>query len=451
MSGPLLKAQENLAISHVRKEVSGRLAMAQWDGWKNVARKSVITCMMTVQNKAHLVRSHNTFGKPKTGNFLWELAQSDIDYMTRTFGVELIRICTDDGPDGKRMRRLARTAHLHLVVLVCWAHQNQLIIGDLIKNDPELKALLNWALDVSKWFLNHSAALEHLHEEQTLHLGCAIALTLLLPVITRWGAHYCSTSRLLRLKQAVQMACPRHANDWLAFRTRSDSKEEGRAHRAPRTETVIQMIKNDQFWKDLLCTKEHLELLAVASHILQSDRTRPDHVTFALGNYVRIYNQPHVKPSIRNTVLPNVEKRWDKADQEVFIAAVLLNPYVRHACFSNALPRNTAVETCIRVYERIFRQPGTVEFWEVCHRYLRRVDPYSDASFALAYHEKVAERDDEEPNLVAIWEAQQLPTASTLGEKAHNALVLLAIRILSVVANSGACEHGFSGFGVMQT
>ncbi|KAH9916504.1 hypothetical protein B0H21DRAFT_827975 [Amylocystis lapponica] len=83
--------------------VQGKMATGQCDGWKNVAKTSIIMSVMTVQNETHLVRTHNMTGEPKTGDRLHELVVSDISYMSETYGVKTIGWCTDDGPDGKKM------------------------------------------------------------------------------------------------------------------------------------------------------------------------------------------------------------------------------------------------------------------------------------------------------------------------------------------------------------
>lgn len=198
------------------------------------------------------MRSHDTFGKPKTGEFLWELAKEDIDYMRREYGIDLVGLCTDDGPDGKGMRRRARTDLPWLIVLLCWVHQNQLMIADLVKQHPTLKALLNRALDLIKWFLNHGSALALLHKEQLVDSEVQRAVTLLLPVVSRWGAHHISISRLLRLKDAMRTVCVRKAEQLLAIRTRADSDETGTAAtRTMKADEVINLVADNQFWADL--------------------------------------------------------------------------------------------------------------------------------------------------------------------------------------------------------
>lgn len=186
------------------------------------------------------------FGEPKTGDRLWELMQTDIGHVRETYGVDSIGICTDDGPDGKKMRRLARSALPWWIIVLCWAHQNQLIIGDLIKHVPGLKALIDRALDVIKWFLNHGVALSLLHDEQLRNPDVSHALRLLLPVITRWGAHYFSVSRLLLLEGPVRCISLNKRSELLAIKSRSDD-DEG----STKSEDILNIVNDQAFWTGL--------------------------------------------------------------------------------------------------------------------------------------------------------------------------------------------------------
>ena len=108
--------------------------------------------------------------------------------MQDVFLVKVIAWCTDDGPDGKKARRLLRLLFAWMIVLVCWAHQINLIVGDFLRLKLPFLESIPLALDVVKWFNNHGAALALLQTEQRLtYHGKTFALILL--VITRWTAH----------------------------------------------------------------------------------------------------------------------------------------------------------------------------------------------------------------------------------------------------------------------
>jgi hypothetical protein len=173
-----------------------------------------------------------------------ELILADIKYMQDVFLVRVIAWCTDDGPDGKKARRLLKSMFGWMIVLVCWAHQINLIVGDFLRLKLPFLESIPLALDVIKWFNNHGAALALLQTEQRLtYLGMAFAL--ILPVITRWTAHYLSVTRLLKVKGAVTSCCNRHEDVLLiSTGTEARAKEKARA--------ILDIVGNARFWADLV-------------------------------------------------------------------------------------------------------------------------------------------------------------------------------------------------------
>ncbi|KAG5633147.1 hypothetical protein H0H81_010507, partial [Sphagnurus paluster] len=117
-------------------------------------------------------------GEPKTGDRLLQLVLDDIEYMEEHFGVHVIAWCTDDGPDGKKMRRLLRRHFPWIMVLVCWAHQINLIVGDFLTFKCDLLLIIAQCLEVIKWFNNHGAALALLEEEMKITYQGVWALVL---------------------------------------------------------------------------------------------------------------------------------------------------------------------------------------------------------------------------------------------------------------------------------
>ena len=182
-------------------------------------------------------------GEPKTGDRLLELVLDDISYMKSHYGVDLIAWCTDDGPDGKRMRRLLGLMFLWIIVLVCWAHQINLIVGDFLGSKESYLKCVKEGLEVIKWFNAHSAALALLNNEQRFtYEGKFWALVL--PVITRWTAHYLSISRLLKVKSAIRSCSLRHEETLLTCAGR-DAKLKLTAR------AILDTVSNDVFWANL--------------------------------------------------------------------------------------------------------------------------------------------------------------------------------------------------------
>jgi hypothetical protein len=183
-------------------------------------------------------------GQPKTGDKLLELILADIKYMQEVFLVKVIAWCTDDGPDGKKARRLLRLLFAWMIVLVCWAHQINLVVGDFLRLKLPFLESIPLALDVVKWFNNHGAALALLQTEQRFTYHGKI-FALILPVITRWTAHYLSVTRLLKVKGAVTSCCNRN-EDALLISAGTETKAKEKAC------MILDIVGNANFWVDLV-------------------------------------------------------------------------------------------------------------------------------------------------------------------------------------------------------
>jgi hypothetical protein len=69
-----------------------------------------------------------------------------------------------------------------------------------------------------------------------------------------------------------------------------------------------------------------LEPLAIAANITQAAHTWLDHVLLTLGNLLHIYSNPMLDSQIHGAILGSLKKHWAKANQDMFILAVFLNP-----------------------------------------------------------------------------------------------------------------------------
>ncbi|KAF8502347.1 hypothetical protein F5888DRAFT_1588407, partial [Russula emetica] len=123
LSGRLLDKEAMEAESRIKKRMVGKVATGQCDGWKNVARASVVATMVTVEGEAYLMRTHNTSAEQKSEEYLLGLVLDDIQFIQTKYGAIIIAWCTDDGGDGRKMRWLLFAHMPWLIILLCWAHQ----------------------------------------------------------------------------------------------------------------------------------------------------------------------------------------------------------------------------------------------------------------------------------------------------------------------------------------
>jgi hypothetical protein len=184
------------------------------------------------------MRTHDVSAQPKTGETLLQIVVDDIKWSEETYGHKVIAACSDDGGDARKMRRLLRAQMPWLIIVLCWAHQINLIVGDyLTLRLPFLDCVTN-ALVVIKWMNNHSRALGLFRQEQLYTYN--IFLMLILPVITRWTAHYLSLRRLLAEK-TLKSAWIKHSE---AMISSAGAKREDRA----KAIAVEEIINDPVFW-----------------------------------------------------------------------------------------------------------------------------------------------------------------------------------------------------------
>ncbi|KAF8256832.1 hypothetical protein EI94DRAFT_1836472 [Lactarius quietus] len=186
-------------------------------------------------------------------------------------------------------------------------------------------------------------------------------------------------------------------------------------------------------------TCSHLHPLVIAANITQASTTRLDHVLTTLGNLFRIYSDAQLEDAVRTKVLASLEKRWAAADQDPFIAAVILNPYLRGKCFSRANALLTPIGLCNmlkHLHLRVFGLAVDSQFQSAFMDYYNGREEFSNVFLSLEAWEDMAKAQNRNVSPVEVWEG--INTNKKVG---RNRLVKLAMHILSVIANS-------AGFGM---
>jgi hypothetical protein len=189
--------------------------------------------------QAYLMRTHDVSAEAKTGDNLFKLVTEDIKWSQALYGLLIIAACCDDGGDARKLHRLLITFMPWLIVLLCWAHQINLIVGDLLSLDITFLACVPETLEIIKWTNNHSRALGIFRREQfqIFHK----VLSLILPVITRWTAHYLSLCRLLSVEVPMRASWMKYSDEMVACAgPKADAKR--------KAESIQAIVEDPQFW-----------------------------------------------------------------------------------------------------------------------------------------------------------------------------------------------------------
>ncbi|KAJ7747421.1 ribonuclease H-like domain-containing protein [Mycena maculata] len=422
LSGSILTSEANKVISATRQKIEGKLATYSEDGWKNVVHTHVDTSVLSVEGQPYLLRTHDMTGRPKTGDELFEIMKSDFEYAWNTYRVEIIAVCTDDGPDGKKARRLIVEWKKSIAAFYCWAHQSSLMTGNYLSIKAPWMKDAKEGLVVVKWFNNHRKALDLLCAQRMATF--AETRQLLLPVVTRWTIHYCCLRRIRKLERAFRICVVNHEE---VLRLCAGKKPEQIAA----AEHVIDTCKRNSFWKNINRITHHLEPLAIAANILQSPHCRLDTVLLTLANLFRIFNNVSLEDAI------------------LMILGVFFNPYIRaHSFKRDALSGNSMFHMVRYAYERLLGQTalGDIEFFDAFRAYYDRAGDFSEESMWLDGYAASYRAAKKPVDLVSIW--RQLEGTRLTGQ---SGFIKLAIRVLSILPNSAGPECAFSVFGLTHT
>ncbi|KIK78261.1 hypothetical protein PAXRUDRAFT_16962 [Paxillus rubicundulus Ve08.2h10] len=166
---------------------------------------------------------------------------------------------------------------------------------------------------------------------------------------------------------------------------------------------MTELIKNTLFWYAITRIKMHLEPLAFAANVTQAMICTVDTVLLTFG-------------------FLSIERRWAKCDQEIFIAAVMINPFYKTTPFSRISSLNNAnIHTLLEcLYTRFFQCDPPPTFDDQVTHYLHGMGEFKTLRKSA-------------PNPLSVYDnysfSGQPPTP----------FILLARHILTVTANSASC------------
>jgi hypothetical protein len=117
-----------------------------------------------------------------------------------------------------------------------------LVAGDYFKRKPELIELADQAMQVFKWFNNHSHALGILCAEQKLTEERVV--TLILPVITCWTSHYLAMQRLLEVSKSMRSCVIKKGDALLVCAgPKADAKQ--------KAQQILSIVMDTMFWENV--------------------------------------------------------------------------------------------------------------------------------------------------------------------------------------------------------
>ncbi|QRV77917.1 hypothetical protein RhiJN_05932 [Ceratobasidium sp. AG-Ba] len=431
LGGRILQAAVKDSKARMKAAMDGKMATGISDGWKTY-RKALLACMINVDYESHTVKVVDTSALPKTANNHLEVVKSVIRFCEDNLHVKIIGWVSDAGGDSRAMRVRLVKERPELIQLDCWAHQLNLVLGDLFKIKSELVSSGSDAHRVVKWFLSHTRAFALLQGQQTKSGGRAHSY--ILANITRW------TSHCLSIQSLVDDEGPMRATVAL-YRKELERIGSGDRERAT---FVLDTVSRPEFWDNIKELVSYLRPLAIALNVAQATDTRLDHILLTLGNLFRLFNVSQIDPLVRACILASLELRWSKSDQDVFILAVFFNPYIRALLFNPHNPAfciNGLYTTVKRVFERVFKTSAGSGLFEAYVDYFNWRNEFSREAWHLDEYARMYTDEGKSVNLTVLWAALPYPGTINTG---RNQFAHLARLVVCIVANSANVERLFS-------
>ncbi|KIM66585.1 hypothetical protein SCLCIDRAFT_109864, partial [Scleroderma citrinum Foug A] len=147
-------------------------------------------------------------------------------------------------------------------------------------------------------------------------------------------------------------------------------------------------------------------------------------------------------------IMHSLEKHWGKVDQEVFVAAVILNPmYKTRPFFRNCKFTHAGIYLLlIKLWKHFYcGMDPPVELQREMMDYLQGVGDYEgmDAWVQATIQNSAMNHQQLDP--IPMYESISFP------DQELTPLKKLAWHIFAICANSASCEHLFSKFGLILT
>ncbi|KAI0719371.1 ribonuclease H-like domain-containing protein [Cerioporus squamosus] len=445
-----------------QKTCRGKLVTVQCDGFTACNRHHIVAFMITVGGRVYSVRTFDTSTEPKTAEFLIRMMRQVIELVEKDWGARVIAMTSDCSGESRLAREL----------LV------ERVVTDYFKANADFFQWTKQADEVIQWLRSHNYLLGILNEIQlnmprNANGDPPTALSVIRGVLTRWTSNYLAYRRVLQLRIPLEL---------LAVDNRIFLSGKEESHQ--RTRKMLKILKNPLFWHGIARVKLHLEPLAIAAHITQSNSCRLDDVVLTFGFLYRYFDNlvqedPDDAP-VRSAVLKSLTMRWDAADQDAMIGAAVLNPYLKRNLFDLDLHQYFSYarieDLLCRLWDRFFPdEPEARPDHKMVTDYLQATGLFevmpSTADSVKANAEK--EKPKRTPNPIDVWErifnsrqkdktsAQDddsapslLPSQTTTNPRAPpllHSLYRLAVYVLSICPTAANCEQLFSVLGIIMS
>ncbi|KZP27364.1 hypothetical protein FIBSPDRAFT_948639 [Athelia psychrophila] len=421
------------------------------DGWKSATRNAVNGIAGNIDGKSYTLDLIEITGDDKHGIAMAMQFGEIVDHVEVEYSCVVVYFTTDSDGGAKKGRLLLGKERPWLLVPSCWAHQFQLILGDYFKVYPYAAEITEQATAIIAWINNHGKVRTIFDDTQKRislgRTGRTTILSYLCANLTRWTTHCIAFLRLTQVRLALSSAVVEMRPAIIKAQVGVATAAEGRRLTAD-AEKHCDLIEDPSFWNGLEQVIGDIEPICYGTNINQKDSTRLDQILLTLaGMYLHFSEHPEVE--VAAAMQKHLEKHWKDCDQQIFILALVLNPFEGLSRFGDSAGLNHIKLNgmVLRLYKRLQSRPDNPDGPEVRAQKERAVTGAFLHFLAMtgpfaSWRDEEADFPSQDP--IVVWTAfQSIPAVAELGK-----FVLI---LLKVVANQAGVERIFSDLKVKQT
>ncbi|KXN92791.1 hypothetical protein AN958_04588 [Leucoagaricus sp. SymC.cos] len=297
--------------------------------------------MITANSKLYTVKVYDLTLERKMANNFLKLLETTYQEVEEQWNVTISAIVTDASGETHKACYDFVWKNSSVVVLDCYAHQINLIVGNYFKHGCTSLKYTDMAEELIFWIQSKTMLLGLIQEEQIRQNKQPT--TIICPVLTCWTAHLCAYQCLLSTKSVLIAVVATEVGKDEAnrlFTAGGDSKTKLKAKR------MMNIIQDPLFWSSLQQVTHHLEPLGAAANVIQVAFCWLDTVLITFGYLFHMYSEMMIDyPEDEDActeIISSLEQCWSKADQEPFIACLILNPLYQLSPFSPHIALHTA-------------------------------------------------------------------------------------------------------------
>nr|CAG8612558.1 9116_t:CDS:2 [Entrophospora candida] len=308
--------------------------LAGFDGWKNIKKQEILGSVLITSHGQVLIWGGEDVSRNRLQwqnikelslNFLDKLDELNIKYNA---------MITDSASQNQAARKRLAPERRDVFFGPCFAHQTNLIVGEIFKESSSLVVSSEKAIQIIS-FLNRSVYfMAKLRDEQKFKYNKYFAL--LLPCATRWNSHYHCYSSLLRTKFALKMLVSKYA----PIEYEADDNYTGNDENDRKMPLEICRIVDDEdWWRDIKKLEKLLLPFCGALNKLQTDNARLHDVLHCFAYFYKMWKE-YPDQNLGAGMIIRLEKRWQIWEQPLLLLSFILHPEYRDKIF---LQNNTSI------------------------------------------------------------------------------------------------------------